>query len=51
MIPFIFLIITLFLMPFFTKHRPWMEKFLFFIFSMVLSPLFGIPLYWFIFRR
>jgi hypothetical protein len=51
MAPFIILIVTVLLMPFFTVRRSWMEKFLFFVFSICLTPLLGIPVYWYIFRR
>lgn len=51
MIPLIFLIFTLILMPFCTVHRPPTEKLIFFLLSMCLSPIIGIPIYWFIFRR
>lgn len=48
---FFIFILTIVLMPFFTNHRPWIEKFLFFTLSFCLTPLIGIPLYWYIFRR
>lgn len=51
MAPFIIFIATVLLMPFFTKNRPWMEKFLYFVFSICLTPILGIPVYWYIFRR
>lgn len=42
--------ISILLMPFLTRNRHWMEKFLYLLLCICLTPILGIPAYWLIFR-